>query len=211
MMLLPAPSWIVAPSLSAMIDDALARRMVASKNPDDRRRLSVNDERDTLPFETASSSCRILPADSTVTGIPLTSPSAASVETSTAGFALAERGVSVPLVFPLDMPAAVSSEDEVPESTDAFWRKTSRIAARAAVSRGCSLRLITAEYVSGSCQPVSSRSGSGWWGVDPDTNRLNDSGARNIEGRDTVAVSVGAAAGAGAVFVAVDMFDSSLW
>ena len=153
---------MVDPSLSITIEDALVRRMVASKNPDDIRRLSDNDERDGLAFDTASRSCRILPAVSTVTGIPLTSPSAASVETSTAGFARAERGVSVPLVLPLVMPAAVSSDDEVPESVEAFCRKTSRIAARAAGSRGYSLRLITAEYVSGSCQPVSSRSGSGW-------------------------------------------------
>ena len=65
-------SWTVDPSLSEMIDDALPLRMFVSTNPEDECRLSDSEERDGFALDTASSSCRILPATSTASAIPLT-------------------------------------------------------------------------------------------------------------------------------------------
>jgi hypothetical protein len=81
--------------------------------------------------------------------------------TSTAGFAHAEGGT--PLVAMRE--TEVIDDDCAPGelSTGTLCRRTSRNDSSAVGSRGCSLRLTTAEYGSGSCHTESSRSGSGLW------------------------------------------------
>ena len=56
-------------------------------------------------------------------------------------------------------------------STEALFRRTSRKESSKVGSRGCSFRLMTAECVSGSCQTMSSLSGSG---LGADEKNLNE-------------------------------------
>ena len=76
-------------------------------------------------------------------------------------------------------------EDGAPElpSTCTLCRNTSRRESSAVGSRGCSLRVTTAEHISGSCQTESSRSGSG---LCDEPKNLNDDVLAEAEDRPSV-------------------------
>jgi hypothetical protein len=137
-------------------EDVLPRWTFISMNPDAVESVLPLGERTDAP----SSSCKIRPAVTTASGIPVTCPSTAAILTSTAGLAHAEGGAEL-----LAMRETVIDDDCALRglSTGTLRCSTSRNDSSAAGSRGCSLRVTTAEYASGSSHIESSRSGSGLW------------------------------------------------
>ena len=139
------------------MEDVLPRWTFVSTNPEAAESVLPLDERTDAP----SSSCRIRPAVRTASGMPVTCPSTAAMLTSTAGFAHAEGGAALFVMRETD-----ANDDDCPLcglSTGTLCRSTSRNDSSAVGSRGCSLRVTTAEYASGSCHTESSQSGSGLW------------------------------------------------
>ena len=198
-----SPGGAVDASLSVEIIDAdLPLRMFVSTKPDVDELSELVLLHVCTTCALASRSCNSLPASSRT---PLTSPSAACIDNSTAGLARA-GGAAGPLVSK-DEPGRCGKNPE--DSALGLCRRTSLIESSAVGSLGCSLRVITAEYVSGSCHPTSSWSGSGSEVALP-RNRFKEEPGVKKEERDSSGVDVGAAGRVARMFV-VDMLANSRW
>ena len=201
---LGSPVGAVDASLSVeMMDADLPLRIFVSTKPDtdELSELELRQVWTTCAF--ASRSWSSFPASSWT---PLTWPSAACMESSTAGLARAAAGAAG-LFVPEDEPGR---GDEDPDaSAPGFCRRTSLIESNAVGSLGCSFLEITAEYVSGSCHPISSSSGSGSEVVLPRKRFKEEPGVKNEE-RVSCGVE-GGAAGRAARRLLVDMLANSRW
>ena len=88
-----------------------------------------------------------------------------------------------PLLVIRDNDGNIDDGAPEPPSTATLFRNTSRSESSAVGSRGCSLRVITAEHISGSCHTESSRSGSG---LCAEPKNLNDDVLAEAEDRPSV-------------------------
>jgi hypothetical protein len=138
----------------------LPRWTFVSMNPDAAELVLLLDERTDAP----SSSCKIRPAVTTASGIPVTCLSTAVILTSNAGLVHAEGGAAALLAM---RETVIDDDDDdwalCGLSTGTLCHSTSRNDSSAVGSLGCSLRVTTAEYASGSSHTESSRSGLGLW------------------------------------------------
>ena len=185
------------------MDADLPLRMFVSTKPDADELSELELRHVCTMWAFASRSCSSFPASSCTS---LTCPSAACIDSSTAGRARTAAGAAEPFV-PEDEPGR---GDENPEASPlGLCRKTSLMVSSAVGSLGCSFRVITAEYVSGSCHPASSWSGSGSEVVLPRNRFREEPGVKNEE-RVSKGVDGGAAGRAERRFV-VDMLANSRW
>lgn len=176
-------------------DDAFPLRMLVSTKPDADELSELELLHVCTPWAFASRSCKSLPASTLVTH-----PSAASMDNSTAGLGRDTAGAT----------GEPGRSNEAPGvSVLRLCRKASLIESSAVGSLGCSLRVITAEYVSGSCHPVSSSSGSGSKVV-LERNRFREDPGVKKEERVSSGID-GGGIGRTAETLVVDMLANSRW